>query len=116
MGYIGNCFKAFIDNTSNDISSIPDVSTLSAKEWNAVSPKEKKILMDSDKNMPEFAKKVLNYLREKFRSIPQRINSLGTNKTITNKTITNKTENRINREVNDSKDGELHEEDNEIGK
>lgn len=110
MGYIGNSFKAFIDNTSNDISSIPDVSTLSAKEWNAVSPKDKKILMDSDKNMPEFAKKVLNYLREKFRSIPQRINLR------TNKTITNKTENRINREVNDSKDGELHEEDNEIGK
>ncbi len=112
MGYIGNSFKAFIDNTSNDISSIPDVSTLSAKEWNAVSPKEKKILMDSDKNMPEFAKKVLNYLREKSRSIQQRINSLRTNKT-----ITNKTENRINREVNDSRDGEkLHEEDNEIGK
>ena len=112
MGYIGICFKAFFDNTSNDISSIPDVSTLSAKEWNAVSPKDKKILMDSDKNMPEFAKKVLNYLREKSRSIPQRINSLRTNKT-----ITNKTGNRINREVNDSKDGEeLYEEDNEISK
>lgn len=109
MGYIGICFKAFFDNTSNDRSSIPDVSTLSAKQWNAVSPKDKKILMDSDKNMPEFAKKVLNYLR---KNIPQRINPLRTNKT-----ITNKTGNRINREVNDSKDGEeLYEKDNGISK
>ncbi len=107
MGYIGICFKAFFDNTSNDISSIPDVSTLSAKKWNAVSPKDKKILMDSDKNMPEFAKKVLNYLREKSRSIPQRIDSLRTNKA----------RNRINREVNDSNDEEKpQEEDNEISK
>lgn len=112
MGYIGICFKAFRDNTSNDISSIPDVSTLSAKKWNAVSPKDKKILMDSYKNMPEFAKKVLNYLKEKPRSIPQRINSLRTNRT-----ITNKTENRINREVNDSNDKKKpQEEDNERSK
>ena len=112
MGYIGICFKAFFDNTSNDISSIPDVSTLSAKEWNAVSPEDKKILMDSDKTMPEFAKKVLNYLIEKSRSIPQRIDSLRTNKA-----RTNKTENRINREVDDSKDEEKpQEKDNEISK
>ena len=65
--------------------------------------------MDSDKNMPEFAKKVLNYLRE---MIPQRIDSLRTNKA-----RTNKTENRINREVNDSNDEEKpQEEDNEISK
>ena len=109
MGYIGICFKAFFDNTSNDRSSIPDVSTLSAKQWNAVSPKDKKILMDSDKNMPEFAKKVLNYLRE---MIPQRIDPLRTNKA-----RTNKTENRINREVNDSNDKKKpQEEDNERSK
>lgn len=91
-------FNSFKGNTSNNINYVPDITTLSDKEWNEVPSKVKKILMDSDKNMPEFAKKVLNYLRE---SIPQRINSLRTNKT-----ITNKTENRINREVNDSKDGE----------
>ena len=91
-------FNSFKGNTSNNINYVPDITTLSDKEWNEVPSKVKKILMDSDKNMPEFAKKVLNYLRE---SIPQRINSLRTNKT-----ITNKTENRINREVNDSKVGE----------
>lgn len=89
-------FDIFKDNTSNNINYVPDVTTLPAEEWKKVSPGEKKTLMDSDKNMPEFAKKVLNYLRE---MIPQRIDSLRTNKA-----RTNKTENRINREVNDSND------------
>ena len=102
-------FDSFKGNTSNNINYVPDVTTLSAEEWKKVSPGDKKILMDSDKNMPEFAKKVLNYLRE---MIPQRIDSLRTNKA-----RTNKTENRINREVNDSNDEEKpQEEDNEISK
>lgn len=102
-------FDSFKDNTSNNINYVPDVTTLPAEEWKKVSPGDKKILMDSDKNMPEFAKKVLNYLRE---MIPQRIDSLRTNKA-----RTNKTENRINREVNDSNDKKKpQEEDNERSK
>ena len=98
MGNIKTFFNSFKYNTSNNIDYVPDVTALSAKEWNAVSPEVKKILMDSDKNMPEFAKKVLDYLKAKSSSVAKRIDSLRTNKA-----RINKTQNRINSEVNDNK-------------
>ena len=56
-------FDSFKDNTSNNINYVPDVTTLPAEEWKKASAEDKKILMDSDKNMPEFVKNLKERLK-----------------------------------------------------
>ena len=56
-------FDSFKNNTSNNINYVPDVTTLPAEEWEKTSAEEKEILMNSDKNMPEFVKN----LRERLK-------------------------------------------------
>ena len=56
-------FDSFKDNTSNNINYVPDITALSDKEWNAVPPEAKKILMESDKKIPEFVENLIERLK-----------------------------------------------------